>query len=241
MTYQISKAKYSIAGINTGLILRKGGIAEKQARDYLCDFEGDPQIVVGIPDEYIAARKQEAPHLTNVELEYMWSCSEFCLKLLDFGGFMLHASGVVYKNHAYLFSAPSGTGKSTHTSIWRKAFGEDEAFIINDDKPVIKLSEEGATVFGTPWSGKTDANVNTSAPLQGICFLERGAENRIEEMPVKEAVHRILDQTVRPLEPMGMEKLLNILDRLLKNVRVYQMQCNMELEAAYTAYETMSK
>ncbi|MBO5955359.1 MAG: hypothetical protein J6Q10_01000 [Clostridia bacterium] len=241
MIYQVSKAKYSIAGINTGLILREGGVTHKQAKDYLCDFEGDPEIVVGISDEYIAARKKETPHLSELDLEYMWSCSEFCLKLLDYDGFMLHASGVVYKNRAYLFSAPSGTGKSTHTSIWRKAFGEDETFIINDDKPIIRIMDDGPIVFGTPWSGKTDANVNTSVPLQGICFLERGKENHIEKMSAREAVHKILDQTVRPLEPVGMEKLLNVMDKLLKEVSVYRMQCNMDIDAALTAYEGMSK
>lgn len=238
--YEISKAKYCIAGVNTGLILRKGGIIETQAKDYLCEFEGDPQIVVGLPDEYIAQRRADVPHMTDLEVEYMWSGAEFCARLLEFDGFMLHASGVVYQDKAYLFSAPSGTGKSTHTTIWRKTFGRDKTYIINDDKPVIRIVDGKVMVFGTPWSGKTDQNKNESVPLQGICFLERSAENRIEVMPTREAVHRILDQTIRPTDAGHMSILLDLLDRLLKDIKVYKLYCNMENEAAIVAYNGMN-
>ncbi len=238
--YEISKAKYRIAGVDTGLILRKGGIIETQAREYLCEFEGDPQIVIGLPDEYIALKRMAVPHMSDFEVEYMWSGAEFCTKLLKFDGFMLHASGVVYQDRAYLFSAPSGTGKSTHTTIWRKTFGEDKTYIINDDKPVIRMVDGKVLVFGTPWSGKTDQNKNKSVPLQGICFIERSDDNRIEVMPVREAVHRILDQTIRPTDSGEMTKLLELLDRLLKNVKVYKLYCNMENEAAIVAYNGMN-
>ncbi len=239
-TYKILKAKYRIAGVNTGLILRKGGIIETQAKDYRYDFEGDPQIVVGLPDEYVAQKRALVPHMSDFEVEYMWSGAEFCTKLLEFDGFMLHASGVVYQDKSYLFSAPSGTGKSTHTTIWRKTFGEDKTYIINDDKPVIRMVDGDVLVFGTPWSGKTDQNQNKSVPLQGICFLERAAENRIEIMPTREAVHRILDQTIRPTDMCDMSKLLDLLDRLLKKVKVYKLYCNMENEAAIVAYNGMN-
>ena len=238
--YEISKAKYRIAGIDTGLILRKGGIIEAQARDYLCDFPGDPKIVVGLPDEYIAQKRAAVPHMSDFEVEYMWSGAEFCTRLLEFDGFMLHASGVVYEDRAYLFSAPSGTGKSTHTTIWRKTFGEENTYIINDDKPVIRMIDGKVMVFGTPWSGKTDQNKNKAVPLQGICFLERAAENRIEVMPTREALHKILDQTIRPTDVEHMSILLDLLDRLLKNIKVYKLYCNMENQAAIVAYNGMN-
>ncbi len=238
--YEIYKAKYRIAGVNTGLILRKGGIIETQARDYLYDFEGEPQIVVGLPDNYIAQRRAAVPHMTDLEVEYMWTGAEFCTKLLNFDGFMLHASGVVYQDRAYLFSAPSGTGKSTHTTIWRKTFGEDKTYIINDDKPIIRIVDGDVLVFGTPWSGKTDQNKNERVPLCGICFLERSIKNHIEVMPTQEAVHHILNQTIRPTDMSAMSKLLDLLDRLLKRTKVYKLYCNMENEAAIVAYNGMN-
>ncbi len=237
--FDVSKEKYIIAGVNVGMILRKGGIIETQAKKYLADFEGYPQIVLGIDDETLARHRLGAPQLSLLEHEYMWTGAKFCEELLSYDGFMLHASAVVYENKAYLFSAPSGTGKSTHTNLWVKTFGEDKAFILNDDKPVIRIIDGKVMAFGTPWSGKTDRNENVGVPLQGICFVARSETNWIETMSPKDAVHRILDQTVRPQDAGGMAKLLELLDAVLKSVKVYQLHCNMESQAAIVAYDAM--
>ncbi len=236
----VVKVKCRIADVNVGMIVRPDGIIETQARSYVHDFEGDPQIVVGFTDEYLEMRRQQTPQLSFLEHEYMWTGETFYLKLLDFDGFMLHASGVVYEDKAYLFSAPSGTGKSTHTSIWQRVFGDDKTFIINDDKPAIKLTDSAVKACGTPWSGKHGQSRNADVPIQGICFLERAEENRIEEMAKKEAIHQILNQTIRPKDPKDMEKLLTLLDRLLDRVKVYRLECNMDDEAAYVAYRGMN-
>ncbi len=239
--FGISKEKYVIAGINVGMILREEGIIRQQAKKYICDFEGYPQIVLGIDDETLEAHRAAAPQLSLLEHEYMWTGAKFCEELLAFDGFMLHASGVVYENKAYLFSAPSGTGKSTHTGIWRRAFGEDKTYIINDDKPVIRIIDGKAVAFGTPWSGKTDQNENMGVPLQGICFVERSESNWIEPMSPKDAVHRILDQTIRPQDAGKMSRLLELLDRVLCTVKVHTLHCNMENDAAIVAYNGMNK
>lgn len=235
------KNKYVIAGINVGMILRKGGIIETQAQKYRKDFEGYPQIVLGIDDETLESHRAAQPQLSSLEHEYMWTGAGFCEGLLSHEGFMLHASGVVYENKAYLFSAPSGTGKSTHTAIWRKTFGENKTFILNDDKPVIRIVDGRVMAFGTPWSGKTDQNENVGVPLQGICFVERSETNFIESMSSKIAIHRILDQTVRPQNVENMSKLLELLDKVLSKVKVYTLHCNMENEAAIVAYEGMNE
>ena len=237
----ISKRKYSIADVNVGMILRSGGIIEKQAKEYLCEFDGLPEIVVGLDDAFLLAKQQLAPHLSTLECEYMWTGEQFCNKLLEFDGFMLHASAVVYENKAYLFSAPSGTGKSTHTTLWRKVFGEDNTYILNDDKPVIRLADGKVTVYGTPWSGKTDQNKNIGVPLQGICFLERSKDNWIEPILAKDAAFGILNQTIRPADNSNMAKLLDLLDRLLQQTTVYRMGCNMDDDAAHTAYNGMNR
>lgn len=237
----ISKKKYSIAGLNVGMILRSGGIIESQAKEYLCEFDGDPQLVVGLDDNFLAAKRAAAPNLSFLECEYMWTGEQFCSKLLAFDGFMLHASAVVYEGKAYLFSAPSGTGKSTHTTLWRKVFGTDKTFILNDDKPVIRLGDGRVTVYGTPWSGKTDQNKNVGVPLQGICFLERSADNWIKPISAKDAAFGILNQTIRPADDENMSRLLKLLDRLLQKTTAYKMGCNMEDEAVLIAYKGMNR
>lgn len=173
-------------------------------------------------------------------LEYMITGSNFYTYLIGQSGLLLHASAVEMDGEAYLFSANSGTGKSTHTSLWLKNFG-DRACIINDDKPAIRLFEDGVYVYGTPWSGKSDLNLNRKVPLRGICFLERGAQNEIEPMNPSEAISRIFEQTVRPKERKTAALLLGHMDRLLRTVPVWKLRCNMEDEAAYVSYNAMSK
>ncbi len=238
-TTDFTKNKYIIAGIKTGIISRTGGIIETQARPYLCDFEGNPDIVAAVSDAFIDSKRASYPHLSRFDCEYMWTGEQYCRQLLNFDGFMLHASGVVYKGRAYLFSAPSGTGKSTHTQLWCKTFGDD-AYIINDDKPVIRMQEGRVLVFGTPWSGKTDLNRNEGVPLQGICFLERDTKNHIAQISTGEALFRILNQTIRPAEAENMEKLLGVLDKVLSAVNVYKMGCNISEEAVRVAFEGMN-
>lgn len=231
--------QYKIADIEIALRCKKDGRIYRQARNYVSPGGKPCLMEINIADEILNNMLQENPHLSFDECEYIMTGYEFCKKLLDLGGFMLHSSAVAYENKAYLFSAASGTGKSTHTEIWQKVFGKDKAVIINDDKPVIKWDKDDFYAYGTPWSGKSDKNSNVKIPLQGICFLERGKTNRIERISSKEAIMLILNQTVRPPEMNVMDKLLVIIDGLLKKVPVYRLWCNMEDEAAIVSYEGM--
>lgn len=237
---QVVKEKYRIAGINTGIISRKDWIIERQARDYIADFEGVPDIVCGIDDKTLMDKHTNFPALTIQDCEYMWTGEQFCRALLSFDGFMLHSSAVVYRDCAYLFSAPSGTGKSTHTQVWRRVFGEENTYILNDDKPVIRLVDGKVYVFGTPWSGKTDQNKNAGVLLQGICFIERSENNWIKTIDTKTAIYKILNQTIRPDGADKMTQLLDVLDRVLQKSAVYEMGCNMTDDAAITAFNGMN-
>lgn len=117
--------------------------------------EQKSDIQLSINEAFCRVKQQENPHLTLEQCEYIFAGSEFYRKLINLGGFMLHASAIVVDNKAYLFSAPSGTGKSTHTKLWQECFG-DKAIIINDDKPAIRIEEGKCFAYGTPFSGKTD-------------------------------------------------------------------------------------
>ena len=189
-------------------------------------------------DAYYKKKQKMHPEITCEKLEYVYVGAEFNRKILKYGGIMIHSSAVEVDGKAYLFSAPCGTGKSTHTKQWQKYFGADQAIIINDDKPVLRRLEDGWYAYGTPFSGKTDENVNKKVKLQGICMLERG-ENRIRQIQPAEAIPLILQQTIRPKNEKYLGKMMEIMDQLLREVPVYRMQCDISEEAVKMSYEAM--
>ncbi len=214
----------------------------KQAEAYKIDGACQkPDMKIYIPDEALLEKQKKEPNLTLDNCEYLFTGSAFYSGLLYFGGFMLHSSAVVMDGKAYLFTADSGTGKSTHTSLWQKAFGEDKAEILNDDKPAIRIGSDGIFACGTPWSGKTDRNINKIVPIGAIGFLERSENNWIERKTGAEVVGRLLKQTVRPPQMEEMDALLKYVDIVLKNVPVYSLGVNMTEDAAIMAYREMSK
>ena len=153
---------------------------------------------------------------------------------------LCHGSTVAVDGKAYLFTAKCGTGKSTHTRLWREVFG-DRARMVNDDKPFLILTENGVLACGAPWSGKHGLDTNITVPLAGICILERGPENIIRPIPAKEAVFMLLQQSNRPQDPRRMPKYLELLDKLSQQVTFYRLACNMSPEAALVAYEAMGR
>ena len=151
---------------------------------------------------------------------------------------LMHGSAVAVDGCAYLFIAPSGTGKSTHARLWREAFGE-RAVMVNDDKPLVKITSSAATVFGTPWNGKHRLGSNISAPLKAVCILERAQTNRIRKIDPYEAYPVLLQQTYRPADPLMLKKTLSLIDRLSETAGLYRLGCNMEREAALVSYDGM--
>lgn len=183
--------------------------------------------------------KEKYSHLSMDSCEYLGTGTSFSRQLLQFNGIVLHASAVVVDGHAYLFSAKSGTGKSTHTRLWLDQFG-DRAFILNDDKPALRLEDGIWYAYGTPWSGKYDISVNTRVPVVGICMIHRAEHNQIRQFFGPKAVFALLEQTIRPADPELRAKLMELLDKLMTMVPIWQLGCNMDPEAAVVSYEAMS-
>lgn len=226
---------YKIAGLTVKM--DSFGRTVEQAAPYLCEPCQDPQIVI---TSNWSEMKQRYPMCSDDVGEYMATGTSFYRQLLDFGGMMLHSSAVVVDGQAYLFTADSGTGKSTHTQLWLKKFGA-RAFILNDDKPALRLEDDGWYAYGTPWSGKYDISVDTRVPVAGIAVVERGEVNSIEPFGGIAAIHAILKQVNRPKAKEYREKLLELLDKLITQVPVWKLHCNMDPEAAEVSYSAMRK
>lgn len=232
--------KMNIAGIKTAMAF-DGDKMKHQTRDYVVPDDAfsldEADIRINVPVEYVNdMRKGIYEGLAFDLMEYMVTGSVFNKIMLTRGGCMLHSSAVVLDGTAYLFSADSGTGKSTHTQLWLEHFG-DRAYIINDDKPVIRKVDGEWYVFGTPWSGKTDWNVNTKAKLGAIIFIERSEENFTNEISVGEAIPKFIKQTTRKIREDKMKMLLDIMEQLLTEVPVYRFGCNISDEAVVAIYD----
>lgn len=213
------------------------GRVAQSAIPYLIDSADSVDIEI-VPDR--EEIKRLAPMLEDDMQEALATYRPFFIRILDFDGIFIHSSAVIMDGKAYLFTANSGTGKSTHTRIWRRVFGDDRARILNDDKPVLRFLDGEWYAYGTPWSGKSDCNLNLKVPLAGICLLQRGEENRIWKIEGKEAILELFKQTARPKSPIVRMRVLDILDKLLTQVPVWRMECNMDAGAAVVSYEAMS-
>ncbi len=158
--------------------------------------------------------------------------------LLAYDTLLFHGSAIAVDGEVYLFTAKSGTGKSTHTALWRALFGE-RAVMINDDKPLLHIAEDRVLVYGTPWDGKHHLSCNLALPLKALCVLERSAENRITRLRKAEAYPALLQQCYRPQEPAKLARTLALLDILANSVGLYRLGCNRDIAAAQLAYHTM--
>ena len=159
--------------------------------------------------------------------------------LFDFDTLLLHGSALAVDGAGYLFTAHSGTGKSTHTRYWRQVFGE-RAVMVNDDKPFVQLTDEVAVLHGSPWSGKHGLDTNIAVPFRGICLLERGAENSIEKIPPEVILPMVQKQCYRPLDEKKEPAFLALTKQLAATVPAWRMACTKDPIAAHIAYNAMT-
>lgn len=193
-------------------------------------------------EQFIKADQKEGNAVRNLSDSYLETIAlqrKLTQSLFACNTLLFHGSVVAVDGRAYLFTAKSGTGKSTHTRLWREMLGE-QAVMVNDDKPFISVQDDQVIVHGSPWNGKHKLGNNMSVPLQAICILERGENNEIKEIPAALAVHMLFQQSSRPLQPELMSKYMELLDGVSRGVKFYRLSCNMSPEAARVSYEAMS-
>ncbi len=172
-------------------------------------------------------------------LETLAVYRKIVVKLIERGILLMHGCAVCAGGRAYLFTAPSGTGKTTHARLWLENI--PGAFVVNGDKPLLRLSGEGCEICGTPWAGKEGMNTNTIVPLEAICFLNRGEKNEIHPASFREVMPLLLQQTYRPSQPDAMTRTLSLIRLLGERIRFYRLRCNMDAEAAQVAFAGMNK
>ena len=215
--------------------------------DYLTDEPADYSITTTQADidfeREKSAREDEIEgipirHFSDSYLEELAVYRKIAEQMISYDTILFHGSVVAVDDVGYLFTAKSGTGKSTHTRLWREYFG-DWAVMVNDDKPLLKITDSGVIVYGTPYNGKHRLGNNISVPLKAICILTRDTDNHIEPITRNQAYTMLLQQVYRPADMLKMAKTLELVDRLADSVKLYRLSCNMDISAAKIAYEGM--
>ena len=153
---------------------------------------------------------------------------------------LVHGSAVAADGKGYLFLARSGTGKSTHTRLWREMLGQ-RAQMINDDKPFLAIGAEGVTIYGSPWSGKHGLDTNVAVPLAGICLLERGETDQIWPITAAEILPMLAKQTYQSLDVSVADHTAALVEQLAYLVPLWRMRCTPRSVAAQLAFQTMAK
>lgn len=182
--------------------------------------------------------------LDNSQMETVDNCmgkrhylyTETTKYLFSKGVVRIHSSAIEYKGKAYAFGAPSGTGKSTHASLWNGFVG---ARYINDDQPFYDMGDK-VTVYPSPWAGKHCRYSEVSAPLQAFVIIKQAKQNKIERLNKKQAILYLYKQIVQPKQDLEREKLLEYMQILVEKVPFYLLECDKTLQAFKTSFEALT-
>lgn len=228
---------YSIGGLPVEIDF-KFEYGKKRCEKFLCDLS---------PLLHFEASMEEIKKESESSLWHDDRISEFeCIfrKIYNafppLGRIVMHGASIMMDGKGYLFTAPSGTGKSTHIRLWGKTF-KDKVTVVDGDKPFVGFVDGVPMVFGSPRSGKENWSNPISAPLCGIAFLERAEMNSILRVTPKEIVDKAFMQFYIPKNKELAIKTFEIINKLLETVPLYILKCNMEKDAAIVAYDGMSK
>ena len=153
---------------------------------------------------------------------------------------VFHGSSFKVGDSAFIVTARSGVGKSTHVGLLKKLLGNKLEYI-NDDKPLLEVNENDLMIHSSPWNGKERRGNNLKAPLKAVIFLNRG-NNTYKKLDNNQEVYfRLLSQIYLPRDKSKREKALKIIDVLLKRLNFYEINVNKEIEAASLTYERIIK
>ena len=211
--------------------------------------EGAPDFIVGTAPADIDFERVQSAREDQLEgrqprqwseeyLEELAIYRKIAERMPAYDTFLVHGSAVAVDGWGYLFTAKSGTGKSTPARLWQELLG-DRLVYVNDDKPLVRIAPDGAVIYGTPYDGKHHRSSDVAVPLRAVCFLRRGQENSIRVCSTRDAFPRLLQQVYTPADQEALRRTLSLLQALTARVKLYELACNMDPEAARVAFEGM--
>ena len=193
--------------------------------------EGYKNAVVYVPDS-LAAQLAEFAISNAMMLLYTFNTTP-----LD--TLMVHASVVAHEGGAYMFLGRSGTGKSTHSSLWLKNI--DNTYLLNDDNPVIRVEGDDVNIYGTPWSGKTPCYKNEVLPLKAVVRLSQAPFNRISRFAPLHAFASLMPAcSCMRWDSSSVSCLHKTVEKVIAKVPGYHLECLPDADAARVCHDTVT-
>ena len=207
-------------------------------KDYLTDEE--PRFILSIEEKEIDLELEKVGNgFSRGYVEGLVIYRKIATRLYDYDAFVFHGAVLNYLGRAYVFTARSGVGKTTHTRLWLKEFAGDVHYL-NGDKPIIRLIDGKPYAYGTPWQGKENYGKNERAPIEAIAFLDRAQQNSVKRISADEAAIKFVTQMFVPKEAAAAAKTLSVADAVLNSVKLFSLYCNVDPEAARIARAAMT-
>lgn len=196
----------------------KGPVAcsvyDRQFREIICTLNTAP---------FLAPAKDLGSVLRMIPLRAIFQ---------HFSVLFLHASRVSFRGKAILFTAPSGTGKTTQAKLWQTYRGAD---ILSNDRTLIRNTDGTWNAYGFPMDGSEPVCSNAVLPLGAVVLLEQGKENRVERMNSAQGAIRLMGQTVIDVwNPEAQATALNQILSLVAHIPLYQLTCTSDKRAVDT-------
>lgn len=214
-------------------------------KDYLTD-DAHPDFSVRWSEDDILAEADNISDFVSYSPQYLETLAalrKISEELPHHDRMLMHGAAITYRGDAFLFTAPSGTGKSTHIKLWRQ-FLRDDVDIVNGDKPILSVSsdtrESCIRVYGTPWAGKERWQKNRSAELKGICILQQSPHNRIRRTAPAEVLPKLLKQIYIPDDTCAAGITLELMNTILTHVPLYLLECTISEEAVRCSFEALT-
>ena len=222
----------SLAGLTVDVSPQYPDLAA-MCRDYVAPPRAKADFSVSVTEEEIAAEGVGGNYPAGY-LETLAVYRKLCERALDFGRVLMHGSAFAFDGEGVLFTAPSGTGKSTHAAYWREVYG-GRVQPVNDDKPLLTVSRREVLVSGTPWDGKHHLSANITVPLRAIVLLGRGQTDKLTRITATAAYPALLAQIYRPGDPDRLAATLSLVDRAIPHLSFYRMSATLSPDAARVA------
>ena len=214
-------------------------ITKEYCKDFLSDEE--PQFTITLTEEDLENElhiREDGKVYASEEISALYR--KIADLFVEQDILVMHGSSFKVNDCAFIITARSGVGKSTHVNLLKEYLGNEFEYI-NDDKPLLKVEDE-LVLFSSPWNGKERRGNNTSAPLRSIIFLNRGLTNTYKKLTNSGDIYfRLLSQIYLPRDKAKREKALSLIDILLKRISFYEINVNTDISSAEMTSERIIK